>query len=502
MSNSAMRTISGSMPRGSDLNFADFVRSDLIPTISAIILGQVKMYKKCLRETAHGTMVQPLNRRSFLGTTTGLAGAITVGFHSGVSSLAANTSSLDKLNIAAIGTSNRAAADINGVASENIVALADIDENFLGQATEKYSAARPYRDWRVMLEAEADRIDAVVVGTPDHTHAPAAAMAMRMKKHVYCEKPLTHTVLEARTLAELAKENSLVTQMGTQIHALDNYRRVVELVQSGAIGEIRKVHVWTSSKYSGRHLVTGSPTPKHVDWDLWLGPVSARPYCESVGANDERSVVHPFNWRWFWDYGSGSLGDFGCHYMDLAHWALELKHPTHVTAKGPTPLLSSATAGLTVDYDYPARGDLPPVKLKWYDGGKRPVVLSELKDADGQSLDWESGQLFEGADGMLLSDYSHHLLLPTEKFADYRRPEPFIPPSLGHHAEWIHAIKTSGQTTCNFDYSGALTEAVLLGVASYRSGEDFEWDAAELRVTNSTHAQQFIHKEYRDGWSL
>lgn len=445
-------------------------------------------------------MVKKLDRRQFLGRSA--AAAVALGSPRPLVSGAQAGSALDRLNVASIGVHNRAAGNLKGVASENIVAICDIDQEFLDAAGETYPNARRYRDFRVMLEKEAEKIDAVLVSTPDHTHAPAASMALQMKKHVYCEKPLAHTIYEARRLAELAAENNLITQMGTQVHAEENYRLVVELVQSGAIGEIREVHVWVNVDYSGRRMITGKPRPGHVDWDLWLGPATARPYCESVAEDGSVTVVHPFNWRWFWDYGTGALGDFACHWMDLPHWALDLKHPTRVSAAGPPPLLESATSGLVVTYEYPARGSLPPVTLKWYDGGKRPDLLAGYKDAEGQPLDPDRGQLFVGSEGMILSNYSEHMLLPVEKFAGFKRPDPTIPRSPGHHQEWIQAIKTGGTANCNFDYSGALTEAVLLGVVAYRSGQTIEWDASSLRITNSEAAQQLVHKEYRKGWTL
>lgn len=439
------------------------------------------------------------NRRDFLCKTT--AAALASGSIARSSLAADSKSPNERLNIAAVGATGRAGANIRGVASQNIVAIADVDQNLLEKGAQSYPSARRYRDFRVMLEKEAEKIDAVVIGTPDHTHAPAAAMALKLKKHVYCEKPLTHTVYEARRLAELAAQNKLVTQMGTQIHAGENYRRVVELVQGGAIGKVREAHVWVGVNYTGRRFGPNRPVPKHLDWDLWLGPSPQRAYSESV-INGKTEPVHPFDWRWFWDFGTGGLGDFGCHYMDLVHWALKLRTPTTISATGPKPHPQSTTAGLTVQYDYPARGDLPAVKLTWYDGGLRPKILASLTDAQGKPLAWNSGQLFVGEKGMIISDYGKHLLLPAENFADFKRPDPTIPRSIGHHQEWIRAIKTGGDTTCNFDYSGALTEAVLLGVASYRSGASIQWDAANLKVTNSPEAQQYIHKEYRKGWAL
>ena len=446
-------------------------------------------------------MPAQVDRRSWLKQSATISTALATGVHSQLTSAASN-SPAEKLNIASIGVGGRAAANLKGVEDENIVAIADTDRNALDQAGENYKQANKYRDFRVMLEKETNRIDAVLVSCADHTHAPAAAMAMRMKKHVYCEKPLAHTVHEARVLANLARENNLATQMGTQVHAGDNYRRVVELVQGGAIGEIREVHVWVSVNYSDRHLVTGKSAPKNVDWDIWQGPSPLRPYCECQNGEGAIENIYRFHWRWFWDYGTGGLGDFGCHFMDLAHWALELKNPTQISASGPPPLLQSTTSGIVVDYDYPARGHLPPVKLTWYDGGKKPEILSQLKGNDGKPLKWGNGQLFIGSDGMIISDYSKHMLLPVDRFADFQRPEPIIAKSLGHHHEWTHAIRTGASTTCNFEYSGALSESVLLGVASYRSGETIEWDAANLKVTNSPQAQQWIHKEYRKGWTL
>jgi predicted dehydrogenase len=313
-------------------------------------------------------------------------------------------------------------------------------------------------------------------------------------KHVYCEKPLTHTVFEARTLANLAKEKKLVTQMGTQIHAGDNYRRVVELIQSGAIGKVSEVHVWVTAQYSGAKFTTGTQAPAHLDWDLWLGPAPERPYSEGV---------HPFQWRKFWDYGTGALGDFGCHYMDLVHWALDLRAPIAVEAEGPPFDPVSCPASCIAHYDYPARGDQPAVKLNWYDSGKQPQIAQTLKI--GEKLLGEvfkSAQLFIGSEGMLVSDYNRHKLLPEDKFAGFAPPPQTIAKSIGHHREWVEAIKSGGATTCNFDYSGALTEAVLLGTVAYRTGARIEWDAANLKVKNSPQAQQLVHKEYRKGWKL
>jgi predicted dehydrogenase len=437
-------------------------------------------------------MSRRLDRRQFLAQSAAVS-AIASGYFINPSAAAESKSPNERLNLAAVGATGRAGANIQGCASQNIIAIADIDSDLLEKGSVPYPNARKYRDYRVMLEKEAQNIDAVLVGTPDHSHAPAAAMALRLGKHVYCEKPLTHTVKEARTLAELAKKNKLVTQMGTQIHAGDNYRRVVELVEKNAIGPIREVHVWANAVYTGGVFTTDKPCPPNLDWDLFLGPAPQRPYSDGV---------HPFAWRKFWDYGTGSLGDFGCHYMDLVHWALKLRNPVSVSADGPPLDAVSTPAWNIVEYQYPARGELPAVKLTWYDSGKQPPLLGILKNKEGKAFDWKSGQLFVGERGMILSDYGRNVLLPEDKFADYKRPEPYIPNSIGHHEEWLKAIKTGGETTCNFDYSGALTESVLLGTVAYRSGEKIEWDSENLKVKNSEKAQQLVHKEYRKGWTL
>ena len=434
------------------------------------------------------------SRREILSMSAAGATALALGAYANPAPAQQSKSPNERLRIAGVGTTGRAGADLEGLSSQDIVALADVDDNLMAKGSARYPEARKYRDFRVMLEKEAGHIDAVMVGTADHTHAPAAAMALRLGKHVYCEKPLTHTVYEARTLANLAKEHKLVTQMGNQIHSGENYRRVVELIKAGAIGHVREVKVWVTAKYSGGKFTTGTQAPAGLAWNLWLGPAPERPYSEDV---------HPFQWRKFWDYGTGALGDFGCHYIDLVHWALDLRAPTAVEAEGPPFDDVSTPAWCIAKYEYPARGQQPPVRMTWYDSELKPVLAGNLK-VNGKPLAevFKSGQLFIGSEGMLVSDYNKHFLLPQDKFAGYKAPEPSIPRSPGHHQEWVEAIKNRSMTTCNFDYAGALTEAVLLGTVAYRTGRRIEWDAADLKVTNAPEAQQLIHKEYRKGWTL
>ena len=435
-----------------------------------------------------------VSRRLFLSSSAAASTALALGAYVNPAPAKESKSPLERVRIAGIGTTGKGGDDIKQVATAGaeIGALADVDENLLAKGASLYPDARKYRDYRVMLEKEAGNIDAVTVGTPDHSHASASAMALRLGKHVLCEKPLTHTVKESRVLATLAKEKKLVTQMGNQIHAGDNYRRVVELVQAGVIGAVKEVHVWAGAIYNNARFTTGTQAPAGLDWDLWLGPAPQRPYSDGV---------HPFKWRAFWDYGTGTLGDFGCHYMDLAHWALDLRAPVAVEASG-GPVDPVSADWCIARYEYPARGNKPAVTLHWYDSGKRPEMLATLKDNDGKGFDWGGGQIFVGNEGIILSNYGEHYLFREGKLAEIKRPEPTIPNSIGHYKEWVEAVKTGGPTTCNFDYAGALTEAVLLGTVAYRSGKRIEWDAASFKITNAPGAEKWLHKEYRKGWTL
>jgi len=437
-----------------------------------------------------------IHRRQFLRRSAAGAGA-SMALGSGVllvPSWARGQSPNEKLNLAAVGVAGQGGWDLGQCAQHkdlvNVVALCDVDKNNLANAAKTYAKAKTYADFRKMLDETHKQLDAVVVGTPDHTHAPASVMAMKLGKHCYCEKPLTHCVYESRVMAEVAAKNRLATQIGTQIHAGENYRRVVELVQSGAVGPIREVHVWCGASYVGGDRPKDTPpVPPHLDWDLWLGPAPYRPYHPRYA---------PFAWRGWADFGTGGLGDFFCHYTDLAFWALKLRYPLSVEAEGPRPPHpDSCPRWLIVRYEYPARGDLPPLKLTWYDGGKRPPLQKEAKLPD-----WGAAVLFVGEKGMLMGDYGNHVLWPESKFKDFPRPPKSIPPTIGHHREWLVACKTGGPTTCHFGYSGPLTESALLGTVSYRVGEKIQWDAENLKAVNCPKADPYIKRAYRQGWTL
>ncbi len=395
----------------------------------------------------------------------------------------------ERLNVACIGVGGRGGEDVDGVKGENVVAICDVDDRSLAAAAKKpeVAKAKQFHDFRKMYDEIGKDIDAVVIGTPDHTHAPAALRAMKLGKHVYCEKPLAHNVREVRLMREAAKERKLATQMGTQIHAGDNYRRVVELVRSGAIGTVRRAHNWVPTSYSGsqrnvKRPEGTPPVPQGLHWDLWLGPAKERPY---------HSDYHPFWWRGFWDFANGALGDMACHHMDLPHWALDLRDPVTVESLGPDPDPDVAPPWQVVHYHYPARGDKPPVHLTWYHGGRRPPEFDnpELKLPKQQ---WSAGTLFVGDKGKLVANYDRRILLPKSDFEGFRAPEPSILKSIGHHAEWIAACKTGAPTSCNFDYAGALTEAVLLGNVAFRAGTTLEWDPRRLRAKNCPEASQWI----------
>lgn len=393
----------------------------------------------------------------------------------------------EKLSLAIIGAGGRGAANLSAVAGENIVALCDVDERKAADSFAKHPQAKRYGDYRKLFDDMDREIDAVVVSTTNHSHAPAGVMAMRRGKHLYCEKPGAHSVFEARVAAQVAAEQRVATQLGTQMHATDNYRRIVELVRAGTIGEVRECHLWLRSGRGGLgdRPTDTPPVPEGLDWDLWLGPARYRPY-------------HPIyaNGHLWWDFGGGEMGNMGCHYFDLAFWALDLRHPVTIEAEGPPPHPESTPSRQHVRYEFPARGEMPPLVLTWTHGSQAPPIFAEHAFPN-----WAWGVVV-GSEGMLLVSYPQHQLWPEEKFADYQRPEPTIPSSIGHHAEWIAACKTGDAASCHFGYSGPITEAVLLGNVAYRSGEKLQWDAANLRVTNAPKANEFLRREYRAGWTL
>jgi predicted dehydrogenase len=406
--------------------------------------------------------------------------------------------SADQLSVAVIGVADRGTANLAGVGHENVVALCDVDEPRAGKAREQFRSAAFFTDYRKLFDAMANKVDAVVVSTPDHSHCLPAAIAMTNGKHVYCEKPLAQTVAEVRLMRRLAADKKLVTQMGTQIHAGDNYRRVVEVVQSGLLGTVNRVHVWLGGKPPAGKKLGTKPSAK-FDIDLWLGPNTAAFFEADHQDTPHKGKAWPhFHWRYWWEFGGGQLADFGCHFMDLPFWALGLTLPTTVAATGKKTYVGDNTVPdvMQVDYRFPAVRTRPEVHLTWYHGVPGPS-LDGSKKFDG----FGSGVLFVGDKGQLVADYGRYKLLPESFAKSVTPPAPSIPKSVGHHREWAEACKSGKPTTCDFAYSGLLAESVLLGNVAYRAGKEITYDVA-VGKTNVPDAEQFLGKEYRKGWEL
>ncbi|QDU80809.1 Inositol 2-dehydrogenase [Polystyrenella longa] len=391
----------------------------------------------------------------------------------------------EKLNIAVVGVAARGAANLNGVKGENIVALCDIDSERLNGAAKEFPSAALYDDYRRIFDHD---LDGVVCSTPDHMHAFVVCEALKRGLPVYCEKPLTHSISEARKILKLVDENNNITQMGNQIHSTNNYRRVVEQIQSGVIGDVRQVHVFLPAveHFRAGKRVQESTPPDNVSYDLWLGPAPYRPF--------DVSHFH-FDWRYWWDFGGGQIADFWCHYTDLAYWALDLKYPTRISAIGEKGHdgENEVPRHLQVEYDYPARGEKPPVKLTWSQG--------KFKPEGAEVMDKSHGVLFEGDKGRLWADYSNKQIV-LQDGSEAVPVKPYIADSIGHHAEWLQAIRGNGTTASPFSYGAVLTEGGHLGNLSYRLGKEILWDAEAMKATNAPEADEIISRQYRKGWTL
>lgn len=400
----------------------------------------------------------------------------------------------DKLNMAIIGCGGRGGGNLDGVSSQNIVALCDTDDNITAEKGKGFPNAKRFADFRVMLDKMGNQIDAVVVSTPDHTHATAAAMAMRMGKHVYCEKPLTHTIHEARVLRDLARKHKLATQMGNQGTAASGMREAVEAIRAGVLGQVYEMHVWSNRPVWPQGLPRPkdtAPVPANLHWDLWIGPMPYRPYHPSY---------QPFNWRGWLDFGTGAIGDMGCHTVNMPFMALDLRDPISVEAEVHEMTDDSFPKHSIVRYSFGQRGKLRPMRMFWYDGGLKPspdILFGRDLPGSGLVLIGEKGTLFSP------DDYgSSYELLPAENFKDIKKPEPTLPRSPGHHEEWIRACKGGEPAMSNFDYAAALTETMLLGDLAVRMGEPIYWDAKNMRAINCPKADYFVNRPYRKGWTL
>jgi predicted dehydrogenase len=473
-----------------------------------------------------------ISRRKFLAGTASTVAAFTI-VPRHVLGGKGHTAPSDKLNIAGIGVGGMGKNNLAAMAGlqtdlkgeylevsetskgENIVALCDVDEDFASETFELFPKAKVYTDYREMLAKQKD-IDAVMIATPDHTHAVIAMMAMNMGKHVYMQKPMTHSIYEARKLTETARKTKVMTQMGNQGHSGEGIRLICEWISDGAIGPVREVHAWTNRPIWPQGVPTPSVAPKvpaTLNWDLWIGPAPLRPY---------HPVYHPRFWRGWWDFGTGAFGDMGCHILDPVFWALKLKHPDSVQSSSSQEALvvadrdwaltarhkDSFPAASIVRYNFPARGNMPPVKLKWYDGGLLPERPEEL-EPERKMGDGKCGAIFIGDKGKIMcGTYGNSpRIIPETAMKAYKRPAKTIERipdgEDGHEQDWIRACKTGKQACSNFEYAGPFTEMVLAGNLALRfPGEKLQLDGANMKVKNLPEADEFFHRKYRQGWSL
>ena len=436
-----------------------------------------------------------LSRRRFLAAG---AAATTAGLESLAHAYPIRSAN-EKLNIAMVGVGQGGVGGVLNLprmARENIVAICDIDEQYAGPNFEKYPKAKRWTDFRRMLDRQKD-IDAVVVSTPDHSHAVIAVTAMRHGKHVYCEKPLARCIGEVRRMREVARQTKVATQMGNHGTYEPSFRRAVEIIQSGAIGQVTQVHTWSDRPLSFWKQSVTRPkdtprVPAHLDWDLFLGPAPVRPY---------HPIYHPFTWRGWWDFGTGVLGDIICHTVNMAYLALDLQYPTRISTRSEGLMAETAPKWAEMVFEFPARGKQPPVTVTWYEAGRKPPLALAL----GEPLPG-NGALLIGDKGRLLQTDmygAYHKLLPTDRYSDYTPPAQTLPRArIGHQQEWIDSAKTGSPTMANFEYAGRLTEAFLVGNVALRTGQTLQWDGEAMQATNCPEAQRFVHPEYRKGWSL
>ncbi|UUO05431.1 Gfo/Idh/MocA family oxidoreductase [Blastopirellula sp. J2-11] len=437
------------------------------------------------------------NRRDFLK----VSAAAGVGFWASNMQAAESKSPNEQINFACIGVQGKGSSDSRDASrAGNIVAICDIDDNNLNKAAADFEGAKKYNDYRKMLDEMDKEIDAVTVSTPDHCHAVVSATAMKAGKHCFTQKPLTHSIYEARRLGEIARENKVMTQMGNQGTSHSGLRRAAEVIQSGAIGNVQAVHVWTNRPIwpQGQGYAEVEPTPENIHWDNFIGPAKAIDY---------RPDIHPFKWRGFWEFGTGALGDMACHTVNMPYMALKLRDPTSVEA------VTSGHNGITypkwstITFEFPELNGRPACQLFWYDGGKMPD--NELLDGvprDGEGKVANSGCLLIGDKGRIYSsnDYGAIFqLLPEAQYKDYEGPEKTIPRSPGHFKEFADAIKGGPEPMSNFpNYAGPLTETILLGNLSVWAGKKIDWDAKNMVAKNAPEVAEIIKPTYREGYSL
>lgn len=433
-------------------------------------------------------MTRRQNRRDFLKVSAATGVGVWV---SGIAAADDSKSPNEKIRFGCIGIGGKGESDTADAAKHgDVVAICDVDTKRLDKAGEKYTNAQKFTDFREMLDKLGKSIDAVTVSTPDHTHAVAAAMAMNMGKHCFCQKPMTHAIWEARRLGEIAREKKLATQMGNQGTAGGGLRRGAAMVKAGALGTVKEVHVWTNRPVwpQGTGVkVKEAPTPETLKWDVWLGPAKQRPFAEGI---------HPFKWRGFWDFGTGALGDMACHTFNLPFMALDLRDPISVEAETSENNKEMYPSWSIIKFQFPARDKRGPVTVTWYDGGKRP----NMELFEGNEIK-SSGSLIVGEKGKLYSpdDYGGSFKL----LGGATEPKVEIVNSPGHFTEFAKAIKGGPAATSNFpDYAGPLTETILLGNLAVWAGKKVEWDATNLKAKNAPEVEEIVKPVYRKGWTV
>ena len=410
----------------------------------------------------------------------------------------------ERLNIAGVGVGGMGAGDIGAVATDNnIVALCDVDQNRSAETFKKFPNAKPYRDFRKLFDEMEKEIDAVIVATPDHCHAVAAMAAIRRGKHVYCEKPLAHSVYEVRQLMKAARQHKVVTQLGNQGHSYETIRLFCEWIWDGAIGSVHTIHAGCAAVNSGidalPRLKEQHPVPPTLDWDLWLGPAQYRPY---------HPAYLPASWRGWVPFGNGTVGDWTCHVVDPVFWALDLGAPATIQAAvkdyDPKTQGDAFPKGEIITYEFPSKGKRGPVTLHWYSGTER---IPRPKDMEEDDKNVETGAVVLGDKGTII--YGSHgaggvRIIPQKKMDEYKRPEKTIPRVKEHHWDWLQAIRNGTRAGSDFaSYGGPLTEIALLGVIAIRmAGTKLQWDATRMRFANSKKANQFLNPPYRSGWKL
>jgi predicted dehydrogenase len=475
-------------------------------------------------ETA-GSKDAKISRRDFVGSAVAATATLTV-VPRYVLGRRGYTPPSEKLNIAIIGTGGQGTQNIKallGHSDVQVMAICDVNEQsdysrfyyggtagrkpaleliekrYAGRrSTAGYKGCTSYIDFRKMLEKEKG-IDAVLVATPDHIHAVATMAAIKSGKHVYCEKPLTHSIHEARKITEAARQAKVATQMGNQGHSGEGIRLTVEWIRDGAIGDVREVHSWShtgggwASNLTARPEET-PPVPAGLDWDLWLGPAARRPY---------HPAYAPYNWRGWWDFGTGAIGDMACHNMDPAFWALKLGHPNSVEASSTGINAETTPLKSTIRYEFAARESMPPVKVTWYGGGLMPPRPDELEPGR-QLTGGGNGVLFVGDKGKIMCPGwgGSPRIIPEAKMKAYKLPSKTLRRSKGHHKDWIEACKGGEPASSNFDYAGPMTEVILLGNVALRTGQKLTWDGPNMKATNCPEADKYICPEYHNDWTL